>query len=67
VTFLIKEEHTGARFLRELAHREKDVSWGLPSLLIEMMAMDSEKHAHLLEFVHDRLAKRPHSEDGPSD
>jgi rubrerythrin len=66
-TFLIKEERTGARYLRDLAHREKDVSWGLPSLLIDMMAMDSDKHARLLQFVHDRLAKRPYSEDGPSD
>jgi hypothetical protein len=57
---LIREERTGARYLRELAHRERDVSWGLPSLLIEMMAMDSEKHARLLQFVDDRLAKRPH-------
>jgi hypothetical protein len=57
---LIREERTGARYLRDLAHRERDVSWGLPSLLIEMMAMDSEKHARLLQFVDDRLAKRPH-------
>jgi rubrerythrin len=64
---LIKEEHTGARYLRDLAHQGKDVSWGLPSLLAEMMAMDSDKHARLLKFVHDRLAKRPDREDGPSD
>ena len=64
---LIKEEHAGARYLRDLAHREKDVSSGLHSLLIEMMAMDSEKHARLLQFVHDRLASRPRDEDGPSD
>jgi hypothetical protein len=64
---LIKEEHTGARYLRELAHREKDVSGGLPSLLIETMAMDSEKHARLLQFVHDRLAKRPRAGEGPFD
>jgi rubrerythrin len=56
---LIKEEHTGAHYLRDLAHRNKDVSSGLQSLLIEMMAMDSDKHARLLQFVHDRLARRP--------
>jgi hypothetical protein len=56
---LIKEEHTGARYLREMAHREKTVNSGLNSLLIEMMAMDSEKHARLLQFVHDRLVQRP--------
>jgi hypothetical protein len=55
---LIKEERTGAHYLRDLAHRDKDVSAGLQSLLIEMMAMDSEKHARLLQFVHDRLARR---------
>jgi len=64
---LIKEERTGARYLRDLAHRQKDVNSGLQSLLIEMMAMDSEKHARLLQFVHDRLARRPHAEDGPAD
>jgi rubrerythrin len=64
---LIKEEHTGARYLRDLAQREKDVDSGFQSLLIDMMAMDSDKHARLLQFVHDRLARRPHAEDGPSD
>jgi rubrerythrin len=64
---LIKEEHTGAHYLRDLAHREKAVNSGLTSLLIEMMAMDSDKHARLLQFVRDRLASRPRDEDGPRD
>lgn len=64
---LIDEERTGARYLRDLADREKDIDSGLHSLLIEMMAMDSEKHARLLQFVHDRLAARARGEDGPSD
>lgn len=64
---LIEEEHTGARFLRDLARREKDLDAGLHGLLIEMMALDSEKHARLLQFVHDRLAERARAEDGPSD
>jgi rubrerythrin len=55
---LIEEERTGAKYLRDLAHREKDVSEGLQSLLIEMMAMDSDKHARLLQFVYDRLETR---------
>jgi hypothetical protein len=55
---LIKEERAGARYLRDLAQQEKPVSGGLQGLLIEMMAMDSEKHARLLQFVHDRLASR---------
>jgi len=64
---LIDEERTGARFLRDLARREEDIDGGLHSLLIETMAMDSEKHARLLQFVHDRLAARAAAEDGPSD
>jgi hypothetical protein len=64
---LVKEERTGAHYLREFAHQQKDVNSGIPSLLIEMMAMDSEKHARLLQFVQDRLARRPHAEDGPAD
>lgn len=55
---LIDEERTGARYMRELAQREKGIDSGLHSLLLEMMAMDSEKHARLLQFVHDRLAAR---------
>jgi rubrerythrin len=64
---LIEEENTGARYLRKLANDEKGIDAGLHSLLLEMMAMDSEKHARLLKFVHDRLAKRARAEDGPSD
>lgn len=55
---LISEERTGARKMRELARNEKGIDAGLDSLLLEMMAMDSEKHARLLEFVHQRLAQR---------
>lgn len=64
---LIEEERTGARYLRDLSRREKTVGSGLHSLLIEMMAMDSEKHARLLEFVRDRLSARARAEDGPTD
>jgi rubrerythrin len=67
VRVLIDEEHTGARHLRELAKHEKGIGSGLHSLLLEMMAMDSDKHARLLQFVHDRLAARARLEDGPSD
>jgi hypothetical protein len=55
---LIKEERTGAHYLRELAHQERQTSAGVPGALMEMMAMDSDKHARLLEFVRDRLASR---------
>jgi len=64
---LVDEERTGARYLHELSRREKAVGSGLQSLLIEMMAMDSEKHARLLEFVRDRLAARARAEEGPTD
>ena len=64
---LINEERTGAKYLRELARQQKGIDAGLHSLLLEMMAMDSEKHARLLQFVHDRLVARARSEDGPSD
>jgi hypothetical protein len=52
---LVAEEHAGARTMRELAEQEKGIGGGLHSLLLEMMAMDSEKHARLLHFVQDRL------------
>jgi hypothetical protein len=57
---LIDEEHTGARKMRELAQSEKNVGGGLHSLLLEMMAMDSDKHARLLRFVEERLGAREH-------
>lgn len=55
---LIEEERTGARALRRLAEQEKDINGGLDSLLLEMMAMDSDKHARLLQFVERRLEGR---------
>jgi hypothetical protein len=55
---LINEEHTGARYIRDLAHKEKGIDGGLHSLLLEMMAMDSEKHARMLQFVQERLRAR---------
>jgi rubrerythrin len=55
---LIEEERTGARTLRRLAEQEKDINGGLDGLLLEMMAMDSDKHAKLLQFVQQRLERR---------
>src|SRR6516164_1333320 len=55
---LINEEHTGARYIRDLAHQERGIDAGLHSLLLEMMAMDSEKHARMLQFVQERLNAR---------
>lgn len=64
---LVEEEKTGAKYLRDLSRREKSVGSGFQSLLMEMMAMDSDKHARLLEFVRERLSARARAEDGPSD
>ena len=58
---LIKEEQNGARALRELAVRERGVDGGLDSLLLEMRALDSEKHARLLQFVEPRLVRASHA------
>jgi hypothetical protein len=55
---LIREEQEGARGLRELAARERGIDGGLDSLVLEIMAHDSEKHARLLQFVERRLASR---------
>jgi len=35
--------------------QERTVPNGLHSLLLEMMALDSDKHAHMLQFVECRL------------
>src|SRR5262245_9808427 len=48
---LIKEEHDGARYLRKLAGGQRGLNAGLATVLLEMMALDSEKHAYLLRFV----------------
>jgi hypothetical protein len=63
---LVAEEHAGARKMRELAEHENDVGGGLHSVLLEMMAMDSEKHARLLHFVQDRLQARAQAQNGRS-
>lgn len=55
---LIDEEKTGAQALRNLAQRERGLDSGLDSLLLEMMALDSDKHARLLQFVQRRLEAR---------
>jgi hypothetical protein len=56
---LVNEETDGAQLLHELAWRDKGINGGLDSLLLEMMALDSQKHALMLRFVCRRLAARP--------
>ena len=55
------------RDFRVMLEKEKGIDAGLDSLLLEMMAMDSEKHARLLQFVQQRLEQRARAADGPSD
>lgn len=64
---LVNEEHSGAWIMRDLAQTEKGIDSGLDSVLLEMMAMDSEKHARLLQFVQQRLELRTRATDGPAD
>ena len=52
------DERRGAQELRNLAHRERGTETGLPCLLLETMAMDSDKHRHLLALVAHRLTVR---------
>ena len=47
----ILEEREGVRQLRRLARDEKHLYNGLFSLLLEVMAMDSEKHERILRFI----------------
>jgi rubrerythrin len=64
---LVEEERTGAHKMRALASNERGIDAGLHSLLLEMMALDSEKHAHLLQYVQRRLDARSQVQDGPAD
>jgi rubrerythrin len=52
---LIRDEQEGARYLRHLARQEPRMHAGLFALLLESMARDSEKHAHILRFILKRL------------
>jgi len=61
VRALEDEERRGAQQLRDLAHRERTRETALPCLLLETMAMDSDKHAHLLAFVAEHLGRRKSS------
>ena len=64
---LIVEERSGARDLRDLARSEQRLGSELQAVLLELMALDSDKHGRLLEFVHHRLVARARAADGPGD
>jgi hypothetical protein len=54
----VEEKRSAARSRRQLAQRCTGINGGLVSVLLEMMAADSENHARLLEFVGQRLKSR---------
>ncbi len=53
---LADEERRGVSALHELARRGRDRNDDLCAVLLDAMAMDSDKHARLLELVIRRLA-----------
>jgi rubrerythrin len=54
-----QEERRESQKLRELAHRAHQQRDPLVNLLLETMAMDSEKHAYLLRFITRRWGYHP--------
>jgi len=53
-----RHEREGAHQLREIAKQQRDLYGGLFSLILQIMAMDSEKHETILRFIDQRLADR---------
>lgn len=53
-----KDERRGSRELRRLGRERSGLNGGLFRVLLEAMADDSEKHAHILDFAARRLAGR---------
>jgi hypothetical protein len=54
---LLEQTRTDARHLDSIAHRHKS-SADLNSLLLEMMALDNQKHIRVVQFVLHRLQSR---------
>jgi hypothetical protein len=52
---LVEHEQFGAKRLHELATEYKSVDDGLPSVLLDAMAYDSERHEQMLRYVQGRL------------
>jgi hypothetical protein len=50
-----RQEHEGVREMQALAHDMQRVHDGLDSLLLETMALDSQKHERILRFIAKRL------------
>ena len=51
VRTLVRDEQEGARYLRHLARQHPHLDDGLCAVLLESIARDSEKHAHLLRYL----------------
>ena len=51
----LQKEHEGIQKMREIAEGNRALYGGLFSLLMETMALDSQKHEHVLTFILKRL------------
>ena len=58
----LEEERASARSLRRLAVQLRGINAGLMSVLMDAMAVTSEKHARLLQFVITRLRSQQATE-----
>jgi rubrerythrin len=54
----VRQEEEGARQLRRIAADEKQLCGGLFALLLETMAIDSQKHAHILRYLLHRARQQ---------
>lgn len=64
----ITAEHESAQQLRTLASSQRGLYGGLFGLLLDLMAMDSDKHAYILGFVLKQLGgQAPEGEAGATD
>jgi rubrerythrin len=53
-----QEERAGARILKALASTSRDLHGGVVQLILEWMALDSQKHERALRFIQQRLGQR---------
>ena len=51
----LQKEHDGVHKMRQIAEQSRALYGGLFSLLMEAMALDSQKHEHVLTFILKRL------------
>ncbi|MBI4492949.1 MAG: hypothetical protein HY690_09170 [Chloroflexi bacterium] len=53
----LEAQQVGARRLRQLARQQRQLDDGLFALLLEAMALESQKHARMLRFLVRRLER----------